>query len=72
VGEVGGYFKITNVRDFYETARHEKDVVHLKKEGTAEIFLPGTLTGDIVCWIETRAGRPGPGKKRLTSKKPIC
>jgi methylmalonyl-CoA mutase C-terminal domain/subunit len=37
----------------------EKDIIRLKKAGTAEIFLPGTSTEDIVRWIETRTDGPG-------------
>ncbi len=51
------------------------DVIKLKKAGTAEIFLPGASTRDIIRWIEARmAGRKGPeGKnKRLTSQKAMC
>jgi len=51
------------------------DVIKLKKAGTAEIFLPGASTRDIIRWIEARmAGRKAPeGKnKRLTSQKAMC
>jgi methylmalonyl-CoA mutase C-terminal domain/subunit len=51
------------------------DVLKLKKAGTAEIFLPGASTRDIIRWIEARmAGRKAPeGKnKRLTSQKAMC
>jgi methylmalonyl-CoA mutase C-terminal domain/subunit len=37
------------------------DVIKLKKAGTAEIFLPGASTRDIIRWIEARiGGRNGP------------
>jgi methylmalonyl-CoA mutase C-terminal domain/subunit len=29
----------------------EKDIMGLKQEGVAEIFTPGSLTGDIIEWI---------------------
>jgi methylmalonyl-CoA mutase C-terminal domain/subunit len=37
----------------------ERDGIRLKKAGTAEIFLPGTSTGDIVRWIEARTACRG-------------
>jgi methylmalonyl-CoA mutase C-terminal domain/subunit len=38
----------------------DADVLRLKKAGTAEIFLPGASTRDIIRWIETRMdGRKG-------------
>ena len=37
------------------------DVIKLKKAGTAEIFLPGASTRDIIRWIEARiGGQKGP------------
>jgi methylmalonyl-CoA mutase C-terminal domain/subunit len=51
------------------------DIAKLKKEGTSEIFLPGSSTRDIIRWIESRIdGQKGRAKenKRLTLKKPLC
>ena len=43
----------------------EGDVLKLKKAGTAEIFLPGASTRDIIGWIEARMdGRKGRRGKR--------
>ena len=42
----------------------DRDVLRLKKAGTAEIFLPGASTRDIIGWIEARMeGRKGPAGK---------
>jgi len=35
----------------------EKDIPKLKKIGIAEIFLPGSLTQDIVKWIEKQVSK---------------
>ncbi len=35
----------------------EKDIPKLKKIGIAEIFLPGSLTQDIVKWIEKKVSK---------------
>jgi methylmalonyl-CoA mutase C-terminal domain/subunit len=34
----------------------EKDIPRMKKIGVREIFLPGTSTQEIVCWIQDRIG----------------
>ncbi|MBN2408917.1 MAG: cobalamin B12-binding domain-containing protein [Candidatus Aminicenantes bacterium] len=39
----------------------EKDIPRMKKIGIREIFLPGTSTQDIVCWVQESIG--GKAKK---------
>lgn len=38
----------------------EKDILHLKEIGIAEVFLPGTSTQTIVNWVEETVGQESP------------